>query len=175
MAVAITMLSATTPVQASQFKSYYTLAANWRPAQQVSFANSMIGVYERSNRMYSNFINKYSRYAGASWYDNMKARHAFQVNEIAKYKLLIEQSSAPKVTLVDTVVTTDDRTLVNRKATVVTSNTSTVEVETTETMVSEYAVVTQILTTPVHTIYYTVTNRTKVYRWYTSIIKCSKG
>jgi len=163
MAIAITLLSATTPVQASQFKSYYALAANWRPAQQVSFANSMIGVYERSNRMYSNFINKYSRYAGASWYDNMKARHAFQVNEIAKYKLLIEQSSAPKVTLVDTVVTTDDRTLVNRKATVVTSNTSTVEVETTETMVSEYAVVTQILTTPVHTIYYTVTNTTKVY------------
>jgi subtilisin family serine protease len=153
------------PLQASaaNFKSYYDMAQKWKPAQQINFANSMIRNLERSNKTYSSFINKYSRFAGHSWYENMKNRYAFQVAEIAKFKTLLSQNSAPETTLIDTIVTTEDRSIVRRRATVVTSDVNTVEIETTAEFINEYAVNTKVLTTPVHTILFTTTTTVKVY------------
>lgn len=148
---------------ASEFKSYYNMAQKWKPAQQINFANSMIRNLERSNKAYSNFINKYSQFAGHSWYDNMKRRYTFQVSEIAKFKSLLDANAAPKTTLIDTIVTTEDRSIVRRRPTAVTSDVDTVEIETTAEFINEYAVNTKVLTTPVNTILYTVTTTVKVY------------
>lgn len=152
-----------TPISASaqQYRSYYDLMSKWSQVHQERFATRMIKAYERSNKIYENFVNRYTRYAGQSWYERMKSRLVFQRAEIAKYQAFLDGAGVVAPTLVDTKVSVDTRSSVRRSPTVEASRNTVIEEERTETMVREYNVTTVTYETPVRTVNYTVTTTTK--------------
>ena len=153
---------ALTPLSASaQYRSYYDMMSGWNHAQQQSFATRMIATYERSNRMYQNFLQRYTRYSAYSWYQNMQKRYEWQVAEIARYQTVLNVQTGP--TLVDTIVENIPGKVVQRQTTVEASRNTAVVEERTDTMVREYAVTTVVYNTPVRTINYVNTKTTKVY------------
>lgn len=162
IAISIALVTAPITASASSFKSYYSYMSAWQPAQQVSFASRMIEVYQRSNKMYANFIDRFSKYSAHAWYQNMQKRHAFQVNEIARYTGVIN-AVTQEITLVDTIVTDIPGSVVQRKPKVESSRTTSVVEERTEATVSEYAVTTIVYNTPVRTINYVSTRTVSVY------------
>ena len=153
---------ALTPLSASaQYRSYYDMMSGWNHAQQQGFATRMIATYERSNKMYQNFLQRYTRFSAYSWYQNMQKRYDWQVAEIAKYQSVLNVNTGPKV--VDTIVEEVPGQVVQRRATVEASRNTAVVEERTDTMVREYAVTTVVYNTPVRTIHYVNTKTTKVY------------
>ena len=153
---------ALTPLSASaQYRSYYDMMSGWNHAQQQGFATRMITTYERSNRMYQNFLQRYTRYSAYSWYQNMQKRYDWQVAEIARYQAVLNVQTGP--TLVDTIVENIPGKVVQRQTTVEASRNTSVVEERTDTTVREYAVTTVVYNTPVRTINYVNTKTTKVY------------
>ena len=153
---------ALTPLSASaQYRSYYDMMSSWNFAQQQSFATRMIATYERSNKMYKNFLERYTRFSAYSWYQNMQKRYDWQVAEIAKYQSVFATNTGP--TVVDTIVNEVPGQVVQRRKTVEASRNTAVVEEQTGNMMREYAVTTVVFETPVRTSHYVDVRTTKVY------------
>jgi len=151
-----------TSANAATFKSYYDYATSLNTGLQISFSTSMINNYERSNKTYKSLIDQFGHLFGHySWFQDLIERHAFQVNEIIKFKELVDTNNQ-KVTLVSTDYKVTEGVIVTRGATEVTESTAVVE-ENNGVTIKEFAVVTKIYSTPVKKHYWKNNQEIKTY------------
>jgi len=144
----LTICLTSTAYAAPAFKSYYDYASGLNSGLQISFSTSMVKNYNRSNKSYKGLIDKYDHlFSKYGWFQNLKLRYAFQVEEISKYNLLLNKVEA-KVTLVSTSYVNTNGVITTRGTISETSNTVVVE-ETVDNNVTEYAVVTKTFSTPI--------------------------
>jgi len=151
-----------TSANAATFKSYYDYATSLNTGLQISFSTQMISAYENSNKTYKSLIDQFDHLFGHySWFQNLKERYAFQVDEIVKFQELVDTNNQ-KVTLVSTDYKVTEGVIVTRGTTEVTESTAIVE-ENNGVTIKEFAVVTKIYSTPVKKHYWKNNQEIKTY------------
>ena len=156
-------LVVSTSAYAGNFKSYYDYATGLNTGLQISFSTQMISNYERSNKTYKSLIDRFGHMFGHyGWFQNMKERYAFQVNELTKFQALLDTNNQ-KVTLVNTEYKNTNGVVVQRGTTTITSETNSVVEENNGTTIKEYAVVTKVFSTPIKKIHWENVQTIKTY------------
>ena len=163
LASVVLALFVSTSAYAGNFKSYYDYATGLNTGLQISFSTQMIANYERSNKTYKSLIDRFGHMFGHyGWFQNMKERYAFQVNELTKFQALLDTNNQ-KVTLVKTEYKNSNGVVVQRGTTTVTSETNSVVEENNGTTIKEYAVVTKVFSTPIKKIHWENVQTIKTY------------
>lgn len=165
LALMTTGLTAPTVADAaprSMFSYVERFAAH--PTVQKRFINSMINNYTRSIGMFDSLVSRYSRFAGASWYNNIVVQRDWYIAERAKYtNALAPVAPVVLVTLVNTTTDTDYTTEVVTGAPYVKTSEETIVEETVENIVNVYAVLTKVLETEIVKTTLATTTTTKYF------------